>query len=137
MNLQGTTMKVFFLLVVLVMFNLTLAYTSDISVPEEDPDNSFEFLIDNLRFTASPNPFEDYTVITTFVSESIRATITIKDRNGNTLNNLYNGSLKQGSNQVVWYGVDDAGIPLDPDSYICELGLENRYTSRTIILILK
>ncbi|MBW6516211.1 MAG: hypothetical protein K0B81_06320 [Candidatus Cloacimonetes bacterium] len=137
MNLQGTLIKVFLLLILVILTGSITANTDDICIPEVDDTNNIEFFIDNLRFTASPNPFEDYTVLTVYVSESIRGSITIKDRLGNTVNNLYSGLFKLGDNYIMWNGADDYGFSLDAGSYLCELHFEDRYTSRTIILILK
>ncbi len=132
--------RILFLLLVLVAFSGlmaadTIETLSITKLQSKFLNNDLSNIECNL--SADPNPFDYFTIITTEVAESVSGTITIKDRYGSVVKDLYSGFFKQGDNRVVWYGDDNEGISLSPGSYQCELVLGGRYTSRTIILILK
>jgi hypothetical protein len=91
----------------------------------------------DIEFTADPNPFDFFTVLTVFTAFEGMGSITVRDKYNNIVNNLYNGTFKRGYNNIVWNGTDNSGQNLPAGYYNCELILGNRYTSRTIILILK
>jgi hypothetical protein len=89
-----------------------------------------------LDLSANPNPFDDYTFITVATAEDISGSLIIKNQQGEIVKELYQGGFKAGNNVFVWDGTDDMGSSLSPDRYLCELTV-GRFTSRTIILILK
>lgn len=88
-------------------------------------------------FYATPNPFEDFTIITVNASEPIDASITIKDLEGNPLRLLFEGTFQTGINNFIWDGTDEHGERLKKGKYVAELFNKKNYTSKTIILILK
>ncbi|MCB5230682.1 MAG: FlgD immunoglobulin-like domain containing protein [Candidatus Cloacimonas sp.] len=88
-------------------------------------------------FYATPNPFDDFTIITVQVSSAMEGSIVIKDLEGNVKRELFDGVFLPGTNNFVWDGTDERGVPLKPGKYIAELFNKQNYTSKTIILILK
>ncbi len=91
----------------------------------------------DIQFFATPNPFETFTVISAVVENDFPGTIIVKDRRGRIVKTIFDGEIKEGLNEYQWDGTNDDGKPLSPNKYLCELTLGTRYTSRTIILILK
>jgi len=91
----------------------------------------------DVSFIADPNPFDALTVLTVFTTEDGIGSIIVRDKYDNIVNNLYSGMFKRGYNNIVWDGTDNSGLNLPVGHYTCELIFGNRYTSRTIILILK
>ena len=139
MILTKRSRKIFLLLTVITIVSLAALYSAAAYLPLKVQDQAdfkgYEF---NVEFSASPNPFDEYTVISIFVDEPLRGSIVISDDDGNVVNNLFNGSLKNGFNNIYWYGQNDEGLQLPRGRYSCELIVDQlRYTSRTIILILK
>jgi hypothetical protein len=138
MSNKRASRNIFLLLILLATTSLIALNTGSIITAGEPTDG------DNLRFTemefdmsANPNPFDEFTIISVTLMESTQGSMIIKDRNNNIVNNLYSGTFKNGVNEVTWNGFNDFGLRLPPGRYLCELHLGDRYTSRTIILILK
>ncbi len=128
---------VLLLLILVAATSMAAFYAGRVFKPEQPNENEYVYNEKEVELTANPNPFKDYTVITVYSEYDFRGSLEIKDRDQNTVNYLYSGTFKQGDNQITWDGTNESGLPLEPGEYICELILGSRYTSRTIILILK
>ncbi len=124
----------FVFLAVAVVTTSLFGLSHTLKSPEVDIriiDNQYE-----LDLSANPNPFKDYTFITVATSEDISGSLIIKNQQGEIVKELFHGGFKVGDNVFVWDGTNDNGSYLAPDRYVCELTM-GRFTSRTIILILK
>lgn len=138
MIFRRVTNKIFLALLLLALTGMMTLHSSDLILPSQFlTDSRTDSLELDLRFTANPNPFDEFTMISVYLGASNRGEIIIRDRFHNVVNNLYSGDFKQGLTQIMWFGTDNHGNQLNPGNYQCELVLEGRYTSRTIILILK
>lgn len=94
---------------------------------------------DNNVMTANPNPFKDFTVITVNFDDPIQGSLIIEDSDGRFIAEIHRGFF-DGTMDFVWDGTDGHGKRLPKGTYHAHLNTNNqgnRYTSRTIILILK
>lgn len=92
-----------------------------------------------LNMTANPNPFKDFTVITVNFDSPTQGSLVIENPSGGHIIELHRGFF-DGSMVFIWDGTDEQGKRLPKGSYNLNLNVSNqgnRYTSRTIILILK
>ena len=133
MSRRTKTNWLLFLAVVLTTTGL-LAFNHSQRVTDSFRNNTFDTI--ELDFSASPNPFDAQTFISINSAEPFTVNLVVKDRYGEVVRDLFGGELKVGHNIFPWDGTDDNGIRLAPDKYTCELTM-GRFTSRTIILILK
>lgn len=136
MTFKSVSTKILVLLLLAATTGLVALYSQNLNLVARNEVRlkGSEIEVD---LSASPNPFDTFTVITATVPESLRGSVIISDQNHNVVNELYNGEFVEGKNNFTWDGKDFAGDQLSPGRYICEVTLGTRYTSRTIILILK
>jgi hypothetical protein len=117
-----------------------IATTSLIAIATND---SFQSTINNgyrssivTSFYATPNPFEDFTVITLVFDRHETGSLIIEDSKGGLVKELYRG-LFSGEMDFIWDATDEKENRVENGAYYCRLNTGNQYTSRTIILILK
>lgn len=133
MRFKGLISKVIIIVVVIAATSLIAAvkfdsYQGRIVNPFRNVSES--------NFTANPNPFKDFTVITVKFDETVQGSLVIEDSNGRHVKELFNGFF-HGTMDFTWDATDEKGKPVNLGTYYCNLNTGNSYTSRTIILILK
>jgi hypothetical protein len=87
-------------------------------------------------FDISPNPMDDYTVISLEFEQALSASVSIEDRYGNVVCNLYNGIVDK-SIQLPWERVDNFGNYVPSGKYWVVVSYASRFTSTKKTLILK
>jgi DNA-binding beta-propeller fold protein YncE len=66
---------------------------------------------------ARPNPFQNSTQIGFSLALGGRAVVEVFDPTGRRIRTLYDGELPAGKYEVIWDGVDDAGVPAPSGIY--------------------
>jgi len=133
MKLKGFIPKLMILAIIITATSLPAAVNN--FTYQSFNSNQFRS-INDIDFFANPNPFEDFTVITVSVFTPTSGSLVIENCSGKVVKELHNGWFN-GTMDFVWEGTDSDGNQLAPGFYNCKLTTGNRYTSRTIILILK
>ena len=68
-----------------------------------------------------PNPVVESTRILLDISQDTRATVTVLDPTGRTVDQLFDGVFEAGRRSVGWAGTDAAGSRVTPGMYLVEV----------------
>jgi hypothetical protein len=98
---------------------------------DAEPGGATESVISACR----PNPFTDKTVIRYRLSRRSRVTVAVHNVLGQRVAALLDATREPGMHNVTWDGRDSVGHPLSPGIYFCTLEVEDRLTTRKIVLI--
>ncbi|GCD78651.1 hypothetical protein JCM31826_21330 [Thermaurantimonas aggregans] len=74
-----------------------------------------------LVFDVFPNPFSRETNFIVYALRSVRATVSIINRNGQIVRILYNAPLSEGYNYITWDGLDEKGAEMPEGMYIMQI----------------
>jgi flagellar hook assembly protein FlgD len=81
-----------------------------------------------------PNPSSGQLTLEYTLDDSTPVVIEIHDMQGRMLRQVLNATQPTGPQQVLWDGLDNAGIPLASGSYLCRVVTPKVHMSRTVII---
>ncbi|MCP4547183.1 MAG: T9SS type A sorting domain-containing protein [bacterium] len=90
---------------------------------------------DRLAVSAWPNPFNPKVNLSFSLPEAQRATVTIHDVAGRRIVTLAEGLLVEGTHQLSWSGLDDAGVPQSSGVYLVRVNGALYQTSARLVLL--